>query len=680
MRQAELVQHDTTGAKEPPIVALPFSFSKTAPPPKEPAPSTVSAGVTPSQPPPVDSESMTSPVTLTPPAKSTNGSRVPNFFATSSSFTKPLDVPQPSPLAFPVSLSPAVTQPEPVKDVENPLWEGESEKKTTETPAPGSGLFSAFGAIKSETAPSNLFGNSAPLVLAPPLTTPTSEPPSATSIPNFFGTNTKKDDTPPVGQGSLFSVPPAQGFSFSQPSSTLSSTFGGETPKPAPLFGTEATVPSFNTETPKPTSLFGNDAPKVTAPQLSFSFSQPTVPTAPTVEIPKSLFAGAVSAGPVDPPKSNFDGAFSFSVNKEKEPKPAITPFSFGVPPSTPPPVEPKKDVPFSFGPAASTSAPPLSAPAPISFSFSNSSSTSDTESKSFSFGTPTVIAQTDRPSTPPKNQDQECSMEESPTRDVQAVNGMNKPPERPTLGFSFGSNVPASIFGNQSNGSAPASSSSFSFNTASSSSNPFAKDNKPDENKPFGGFGQTLNVPSSTPGFTFGQSKPADNNDSVRPSTPASFGFGGPAPSSATGPGSTFAFGGPGNNSTGSAFGQATQPSSSAPSSPSTFSQPPQPSPFSFTAAPLPSVNTAFSFGSQPASPAGGNSALSLPQPATPSGFGAGGFGQPQPSSPFGAPAPSAPAPSGGGTLFTIGAAPSAPAGARTIRKLPIRRGGAKR
>jgi nucleoporin NUP1 len=699
--QTETVEHDSRDAKEPPIVALPFSFSKPAPTPQivQPPEQTSNAFLfgtpTPNvtQPRPVAPEFVMSPKlpvatpafslpTSDPVPLEAGSNGVPNFFATSSAFTEPLDVPQPPSSTFPVSRSPAVTQSEPLKDAGNPLWEGEGEKKKTETPDLGPNLLSGFGATKDETAPpKTLFRATAPSLFVPPSATSTStEKTPITSTPSSFGAEMKKDDAPPAVQESHFASPPAHSFSFSQPSSTPTSIFGADISKPASLFGAGSTTPSVNVETPKPMGLFGNETPK-TAPPIAFSFSQPAASTAPTVEIPKSFFGGAASAGAVEPYKTNFGGGgFSFST-KDKDSKPVATPFSFGALPSTPPPIEPKKDSPFSFGASpAATSAPVVSvpAPAPITFSFSGGSNASDTASKSFSFGTPAVMAPTDRPSTPPKNQDQEFSMEESPTREVQQVNGTNKPSERPTLGFSFNSNVPGSIFGNQSNGPAPIST-PFSFNASSASSNPFAKDNQPDENKPFGGFGQTPTVSSGGSGFTFGQPKAVDNGDSIQRSTSTSFGFSGSAPPSATGSGSTFAFGGPSNNSTGSMFGQANQPSGSAPGSPSTFNQP---SPFSFSTAPLPSVNTAFTFGSQPASPAGGNTTLSLPQPATPGGFSSGGgFGQPQPSSPFGAPAPSAPATSGG-TLFTIGAAPStpAPAGARTIRKLPNRRGGAKR
>ncbi|KAF9459346.1 hypothetical protein BDZ94DRAFT_1312456 [Collybia nuda] len=653
---AEPIQHGTIDAKEPPIASLPFSFSKPtpAPPTQGPSPASEDAlNVTVSQLAPVPPEPMTSSV-------STNGNGVPNFFATSSVFTKPLDVPQPPPFTLTVS------QPEPVKDSENPLWEGENDNKKLDTPIPSSGLFSEFGVVKNGVADSNIQSLSAPL----PALSLNPEPTPTTSIPSFFGSNTK-DDTHSVSRESSI-IPVDQGHSFPQPP-TIPSSISSTTPKPVPLFDSGPMNPATSSEISKPVITFNSDAPRVAAPPISFSLSQPVEPTTSAVETPKSLFGGPVSAGPIEAPKSNFGGGFSFGI-KGKESKPANMPFSFGAPNT--PPVEPKKDQPFSFGPLPAIPT-PLVAPATMAFSFSNTSSANDTGNKPFSFGTPAVIPPTDRPSTPPKNQDQECSMEESPTRDIQPVHESNKPPDRPTAGFSFGSNTSGSIFGNQPVGSASMTSSSpFSFSTTSSS-NPFAKGDKTDDNKPFGGFRQTLAPASSAPGFTFGQNKPADNGDSARSSTPGSFGFNGSTPLSTTGPGPAFAFGGSANNSASTLFGQVTQAPSSTPSSPSTFNQP---SPFSFSA-PLPPVNASFTFGSQPASPAGGNSTLSLPQSTTPGTFGVSGFGQAQPSSPFGVPTSVAPAPSsGGGTLFTIGAPPSAPAGARAIRKLPNRRGGTKR
>jgi len=271
---------------------------------------------------------------------------------------------------------------------------------------------------------------------------------------------------------------------------------------------------------------------------------------------------------------------------------------------------------------------------------------------------------------TPPKNNEQDSRMEESPTRDLQQMNA-NKPASGLNGGFSFGSNGSTTNGGVLFGGQSTAPSFAFGASTSTSASNPFApKDNNDGTtSKGFGGFGQ--NVTPITTSFSFGQPTTAAE-EAQRPSTAGAFSFG-TTPTSATSTTAAFAFGAP---STSNAFGQTS--SGSTPSSPSTFNQP---APFTFGATPPPS-NSSFAFGSQPNSPAGGTN-LSLPA----GGFGGGasfGQAQQQPSSPFSAPIALAPSTSGGGggSLFTIGAAPApSPAGgARQIKKLPNRRGGAKR
>ncbi|KAF5386936.1 hypothetical protein D9615_001713 [Tricholomella constricta] len=726
-KETKPVDLDPTNAKEPPIMSLPFSFSKPAPTSVNPPSQQQSTALSPAAPspatsvfgtgsqlpsvlapapslaapssPPVQPDEASVPASVLPSAPlqasatvPTTSTGIPNFFASSSVLTKSLELPKAAPLPFASpSVAPTTASnfhvPTPVKDVENPLWEGEN-KKESQVPANGSKLFDGFGgtAIGNAPATSSVFGGSS-----------TSAFPSVTapfpSIPNF-GASLKKDESapPPVPSSSFDGTSATTPtFSFTKPAEPAPFTlFGRDTPKATSPFGdvSTATTPmptstapkpsaelpkpttpapesAFGSTAPKPPSLFGEPPKPTTSAPGPFFFGQPAPPAPSASEAAKPLFGTLVEA-----PKPLFgsgSGKFSFGGPtdiKAAEQKSTSIPFAVGAAPSTPPPVEVKKNAPFNFGAPETAPAP---APAQVGFSFSGGgSNASDVSSKPFAFGQPATMAPPVRPSTPPQNQEQEVSMEESPTRDAQQ---MNKPTDRPTIGggiFPFGPSATVSTF--QNNGpSAP-----FAFGSSSSVSNPFAKDNKPAENKSFGGFGQA--APSSNT-FGFGQTKPPDN-EPPRPNTTGSFSFG-PTLTSATGP-APFAFGGPGNNSTGSAFGQS-QPAGSAPGSPSTFNQA---SPFTF-GAPLPPVNTSFSFGSQPASPAGGNN-LSLPQPSTPGGFGGAGgagFGQPQPSSPFGAPATSATA--GGGALFTIGSAP-APApvagGLRQIRKLPNRRGGAKR
>ncbi|RDB21356.1 hypothetical protein Hypma_011384 [Hypsizygus marmoreus] len=698
-KETKPIEHDTTNVKEPPLPVLPFSFTK----PTHPLPvSEVSPPASQSQPgsafsfdisassstsvfsspfqlssglaPPIAAARAHSPAPEaaarppelpSAPTPAPNG--VPNFFASSSMFSRPLDVAQASTFALPTSeslkqdiISPSITGAPsgPVKDAENPLWEGESNEVMEAAPT------KLFGGATNGTvpsvAPSGFFGSSAATQPAPSI--------------SISGSAEQKDVTS-TSQQVLFRTAVNAPTLFSKPAETTPSvSFGDGASKVPTPFGesTTPTTPLFGSTLPKVTTPVGGEPTKSAVP-ASFTFGQPAPPAPsiqPVLDVSTPSFGEPAPA--VEAPKAAFGGgAFPFGItgatDKEMEVKPTRTPFSFGAAPSTPPPVEAKQSM-FTFGAPAPSKAP--SAPSSIGFSFSGGgTNASDVSGRPFSFGQPAVIASTNRPSTPPKNQDQEFSMEESPTRDVQE---MNKPTERPTLGgggFSFGPTTSGTAFGGQTTGPmAP-----FSFGSSASTTNPFAKDNKP-EVKPFGGsFGQAATASASP--FGFGQPKPLEN-EPVRPSTAGPFAFGSP-PTSATGSAPTFGFGGPGNNGTSGTFGQS-QPSGSAPSSPSTFNQA---SPFTF-GAPLPPVHGTFPFGSsQPTSPAGGNTSLTLPQPAAPGGFGGGGggFGQPQPSSPFGA--HTAPAPTGG-ALFTIGAAPApAPAaGARQIRKLPNRRGGAKR
>ncbi|KAG5651525.1 hypothetical protein H0H81_008337 [Sphagnurus paluster] len=695
-KEAKPVEVDVTNAKEPPILSLPFSFTKPTSTPLNPPPqqsqsmSTVpsifgtnpqagSASVAisiPSLPPPVPQQPPSpkpEPVVASSAASEARG--IPNFFAGSAVLAKPLELPLSAPLMFTpkdvgsttLNVSSVIT---PVKDRENPLWEGES--KDTQTQTNSSTLFGAFGETSSTsvavTTPKNsIFG--------------TSSAPSTLALPtvSIFGAGTKSPEAPPPAESSLFGGVSTMPAFLTKPAEPTSTIFNGPVPQTSSLFGNSSSTTSTSLfSAPKPSSLFGeppksiapgpgsmfgssnpkpsasfSEPQKTSASPAPFTFGQSTTPsTSETIQPSLGTFTT-----PVEAPKPLFGGVgggFSFGAQtavKQAEPKAVSTPFAFGAAPSTPPPADVKKSPAFSFG-TASTSA-------SAGFSFSGGgSAASDVSNKPFAFGQPTTPM---RRTTPPKSQDQEINMDESPTRDFQEL---NRPTDRPPLGgggFAFTSSNPTPTFGGQSNGSAP-----FTFGASSSHTNPFFKDNQPPESKPFGGgFGQA--TPSTA--FNFGQSKPAE--DSPQPNTATTFPFG-TTPAPPTGQLPVFAFGGPGNTSTGSAFGQS-QTSGSAPGSPSTFNQP---SPFAF-GAPLPPVNTGFGFGSQPASPAGGNN-LSLPQPTTPGGFsGSGAFAQ-HASSPFSAPTTPSTA-TNGGALFTIGAAPTpapAAAGPRQIRKLPNRRG----
>ncbi|TFK42801.1 hypothetical protein BDQ12DRAFT_719643 [Crucibulum laeve] len=710
-KETKPIEHDHTNAKEPPISSLPFSINKpsTAPelePQTQPKTSPFSLGsndnalkqsgtslfgpsVLSSASPAQESkpEPRARAPASAPVAPATNGG-MPNFFANSSLLSKPLEITPPAALTFgpsttsttPPSFSFTPSTPSaPVKDSENPLWDGEK-KKEVEKPKdepPKTNLFGGFNAgpakETSNAVPISFFGSAA---FAPPSSPKEDAPPPSSSSSGFsfnkpatsvfsFDSGTKASAAPSIPASSIdVTGSPAPDLSAPKPlfgtSEPAKSMFGAEPSKPSALFGGEAPKQS--------TSLFGTDMPKPSSSPAPFSFSGSSSTTAPTQEPKPFAGFGATAEAPKPAFGTGSGSPFSFSpapsagvVEKEK----ATSPFGFGATPSTTPTADVKPG--FVFGGAQPAQSSTTAAPA-SSFPFGGSGSTAtDVSSKPFAFGQ-SAPAAPERPVTPPKN-DQEFRMEESPTRELQQT---NKPTEaRPSLGgFNFNTPASSSIFG----GSTTPSASPYPFGTSSNqTSNPFApKETKLEEPQTFGGFGQATPSASTSTGFSFGG--PKENAEPPRPSTGGGFPFG-TTPTSANGPGPSFNFGVPSNTTGG--FGQPQ--SGSAPSSPNTFSQPAS---FGFSAPPP--LASSFSFGSQPASPAGGN--ITLPQPATPGGFGSapgGGLGQqPAPTSPFSGPTPLASTPSSGGTLFTIGSAPTpAPAaGVRPMRKLPNRRGGGKR
>ncbi|KAH7927745.1 hypothetical protein BV22DRAFT_1084565 [Leucogyrophana mollusca] len=701
------ISHDVANAKEPPISTLPFSFTKpaastaapTAPvPPAQvpqsasklafslptPAPQVPSISLVPPTPQPPKPEAasplplpaldVVPPAAPAPPASTSSG--VPNFFANSAALSKPLAIVTPPTSAFSVV---------PLKDTENPLWEGEKDKATdseaSKVTVAGPSLVSA--PTRPSSAPSLFDARSSPSAPAPRSLFDTVAAPGANT--SLFGTpavpgSTQVKETAP-------SAPPP--FSFGTPAKPVEGipapSVPADTSKPSESTSVTSAVPSLFGNTSSSSAFsFGAPAPSGTEPPKSaFSFGQPAPPVppapsplAPVIEAPKPLFGGTSPA------------PFSFgrpNTAPGGDEKPAANSFSFGSAPATPPAPE-KKPPGFSFGaptapvPAAekkTSGAFPFGIPAapsnpapPPSFSFGGSSGSSNAAdvSKPFSFG---QVAPA-RPATPPKAE-LEVNMDESPTRDMNMNGNANgKAPERPTLNFSFG--PPSNTSGSSLFAQSPSVTTPGGFSFGTPAPNPFAS--KPEdkaESKPapsFGGFGQSL----TTSGFAFGQKAP----ESPAAPSPATgpFSFGQPSPNAA--PSSPFSFGAPAASNP---FGQSTPSPASAPTSPSAFNRT-QPAPsFSFgtpTAAPAPANNSPFAFGagSQPASPASGNT--SLPQPPGSSGGGF-SFGQSSGtgsataanSNPFGAAPPS----SGGGALFTIGAAPPPP-DSRQIKKLP-RRGG---
>ncbi|KAF8636477.1 hypothetical protein AX17_003292 [Amanita inopinata Kibby_2008] len=446
---------------------------------------------------------------------------------------------------------------------------------------------------------------------------------------------------------------------------TLSVVIGGETSKDASTSGepisTTRLAPndvqqegSFDNSINKSSTISNSETSNPPPASSPFSFA---LPAAPATELVRSPFESPNPSG--DAPKPLF-GGFMFgqaSSTASKSEASAPTSLTFGATTSSTSREEKKPVSTFAFG----TSQVQAQTSAGVNlFSFGGGGTVACDVSKPFSFGAPSSAAPPDCPVTPPKVEDQEVRMDESPTRDMQPSS--DKVAEsRATSSFAFGPSPTSTLFRSQANGDV-ASTSPFVFSVSrSTSSNSFAtsiKESKPVESKSIG-FSQTTTPSTST--FSFNQNKAPEAVDAARSST-SPFSFGGNA--------SAFTFGSQTSQSSNNVFG-----TNSAPSSPAIFA-----TPFSF-GAPASSTTT-FTFGSsQPASPVGGSN-LALPQPATPGGFGSTAvtFGQSAPSSPFSAPSPLTPSTSSG-PLFTIGSAPTPTPGApRQIKKLPTRRGGAKR
>ena len=633
------------------------------------------------------------------PTSSGNGN-IPNFFASSQFLAKAPTPPVPVPVlnftASPTHTDRAPLVPRPVKDAENPFWDGEKDSKLSEDKS-AQNILPALEKTGTQSG-----STLAPVLLA---SSSVADAPTE-ALPFTFNKPTEaKQEAPNFRSTTMGEL--RQPFSFQAPSKPASL----DDAAPSGDNVSSSIPPSFLGEAPKllgkpvnSTSTFGQVVPPQSSPSpLPFTFgSQGPLKTEPKVDSEITPDLESTHSSTLEAPKPSFGGInggkiFSFDQDATKP-----APFSFSAtspaPVVAPKPVEEPKPVVepkpvFPFGQPSGTTA-GAAASSSVTFGFSNGGSTSDISTRqSFIFGQHDAVAPTERPVTPPRNPDNEFRMEESPTREVQQSNEANKPALALGSGFSFNTSSPigTSLFGGgpQNLTSPLPPTSPFSF-SSSSPSNPFApKDkvdepkafgfgqasamppapsssfaptDKTDEPKPFGTFGKSSAVPSTSTGFSFGQMTKA--SEEIPPTT-GSFSFN-TTPTSATAS-SPFSFGTPQNANP---FGQAT--SSSAPSSPSTFTQP---SSFAFGAPP--STNASFGFGSQPTSPAGGAN-LTLPHPTSSGGF---TFGQQtqQPSSPFGAPIPLAPSTSSA-ALFTIGAAP-APAGVaggpRQIRKLPNRRGG---
>ncbi|KAH8108443.1 hypothetical protein DFH11DRAFT_1092365 [Phellopilus nigrolimitatus] len=725
------IQHDHTRAKEPPIMSLPFSLGKSAekmtpkpfqsaaaptgapslikPPasafpaakaaPAEGAPVLPKLSVVPPTPvPPVPARQETSaPSNFSAPAPAALSTTsvppaIPNFFANShSAGSTPVTPTVPNFFAnsallagkkpaapSPVPAASGSSPPVPVKDPENPLWNGEAPPATqngnSSQPAESKSTLFSFAQKPAATAgstsplPSPLFGAPAkkpeasagnrpasvhlfggqdtPAAAAPSSFSPTGTG-SSTSAAFSFGSAPKVASEKPAEPESKPSAPPSF-FAFG-------ATAGASAPKP--LFGTGAATSSgtsFPSSATQPAQPAQNTTTSTTEQKPSFSFGAPPVvasisnpPTSSTDSptVPKPLFGNTGGSG------------FSFGA----PPAPAATtsnadtaknPFGFGAPPATPPSGTERKGSPFTFGaPAAPSSggSTGFGFGAPAKAPENNAAAPAASQ---FAFSAPAA-----RSVTPPSKADEGMSMEESPTRMDMNGTGQNKPAGGMTFGLGA---TPVNPFGQPNS-----SSSMFPFggqpSGTSSTSHPFGakEESKPTASGNGFNFNRTASAPTISTTFSFGQKSEGGTPPATAFGAPSNA-FGQPAPPSGGSLAAPFGFGQPPNGS--NSFG-APAPAAAAASTPSSpFTSGPS---FAFNA-PSGTPGNQFSFGaSQPSSPAG--AAAGLPQ------------------SPASATTPFAFGQSTGGTVFNIGAAPpSTTSGTgtpkRQMKGLPRRGPGAKR
>lgn len=669
------IPHDSTGAKEPPISALPFSLSKpTAPAAKlvsAPEPSATPAPAVPTisfvsptpQPPKLEAGTQHAPATTALPTS------IPNFFANTAAYTKPLAVTThsesfgvPPPVLAPTPAPAQVPEAPKVTDASASLFGTPTatlQVSDTSSAAPAAtSMFEAapvsaspsiFGPSSTSTGTS--FGAQAPLKAAPAATevTPVAPPvispplpcastPASSSSPFLFSASTAPAEIAPTNEApkpaeQAASKPPllsgatpsAASFSFGAPTASAPAA---EPSKPGFSLGERAPTPAM-TEPSKSTFLFGGPA--------SSTISAP-VP-APVIEAPKLFFGKQDTTSAARFPFTPHPS----TAPAEEKPTSVLPSFSFAS--ASPAPAEKK---PFTFG--TLSPAPPTATAKPFSFGHANTGSNAADTSKPFNFGQSAPAPAPVRPATPPKV-DQEISMDESPSRDM---NTNGKAPERPALDFSSFAGASSTPVGSTLFAQSPATATGPGFGFGTAAANPFVK---PEDEKPGMAFGSGNFGQPSGSGFGFGQGA----TETPTPASAAPFSFS-QAASPNLAPTSGFGF----SQTASNAFGQQ-QSTSSAPSSPSTFNRPGTSFSFGTPASTQPSAPSFAFGGSQPASPA--TPAGGLPQPSG-GAFTFGQSGAPPATTPNSF-APTA-ASSGGGALFTIGAAPQ-PDG-RQIKKLPRR------
>lgn len=700
---------DTSSHDEPPISALPFTFSKTPMP-------TVTIPAPAPQPPTI---ALVPPTPEGPQMDKRVSERTPADFPSTSQSSAHTDVTPPQ------SDSNSASKPESkpvhqVADEPTAVSKSETRATTSESPASRAPITPAqtLEAQGPSLAPFN-FGPTSPTL---PTTTTTSLPfsltPSSAEQPSekkddvsvalpkplfggatssFPGFGTPVSASPPSTKPATQSAEASTG-PFSFPKSTKAAAEESVEPlkpgfslAPSPsLMPVSVSEPAPPTEAPKP--------PKLSTP---FSFDQPAKAT--------------TNAAPSTPAKGIFMFGASSTTPSTAE-KPAVTSTGFTLSSSTTTPANAVTGL--SFGsPATQSETKPAANTGNFSFG------TPDATKPAFSFGVTTPV----RSSTPPPADDG-MRMEESPTRGggIEVNGGSAKPQSLPQLqmpgsskpGFSFGTNagtgfgspLPSPFGGNSGSGFT------------------FGQQNQPSSQGASGGFTFGTNKKASESingGFSFPATKPTENATSTgstfgqpvtdakpSPSTGFSFGQQGPKTADATSSGFSFNPPEPIQHSTSFTFGQ-TLPEPTRPSSAGfTFGNAPPQQSASNTSFAFNSPASGGAFGSAPASPAFSTQPLAPasstpfsfagptsapPQQPAPNPFGFGsGAGQPTspavqqgftfnyggtPSTPtgqFGASPPQMQTPSSSGSaIFTMGAPSSqaAPPGQRVVRKLPTRR-----
>lgn len=710
---------DTSSQDEPPISALPFTFSKTPMPTITiPAPAVVTQPPTIALVPPTpEGPQMDKPVSERTP---------PDFLSTSQTSVHTGVTP-------PQSDSNSTSKPEPKpvhQAADEPTAVSKSETGATTSESPASHARITPAQTLEAQGPSLAPFNFGPTPATLPRLTSSTQPTTTTSLPFSLTPSSaeqpsgKKDDAgvappKPLFGGATSSFP---GFgtpvSASAPSTkpAIQSVEASTAPfsfqklaKPAAAESVEPLKPGFflapspslmpvSVSKPAPPTE-GPNPPKLSTP---FSFDQPAKET--------------TTAAPSTPAKNIFTfGASSTTPSTAEKPAVTSTGFAFGSSTTTPA----SALTGLSFGsPATQSETKPAASTGGFSF---GTPASADATKPAFSFGVTTLV----RSSTPPPADDG-MRMEESPTRGggMDVNGGSAKPQSLPQLQMP-GSSKPGFSFGT-STGTGFGSPLSSPFGGNSGSGFTIGQQNQPSSQGASGGFTFDTNKKSSgsiNGGFSFPATKPAENptgsfsqpvtDAKPSPSTGFSFGQQGPKTADATSSGFSFKAPEPIQHSTSFTFGQ-TLPEPTRPSSAGfTFGNAPPQQSAANTSFAFNSPASGGAFGSAPASPAFGTQPLAPasstpfsfagptsapPQQPAPNPFGFGsGSGQPTspavqqgftfnyggtPSTPtgqFGASPPQIQTPdSSGSAIFTMGAPSSQAAplpGQRVVRKLPTRR-----